>query len=87
MKFGKYKNQPISALPTEYIEWFCGSVSGCDDIKREMQKVLLARWGGLKPKAKERPPEPEQARKTQTVMFDDPVPSNLVPWDGVSAPF
>ena len=44
MKFGKYKNKPISELPDDYIEWFCSQVDGCDNIKESMQDVLLARW-------------------------------------------
>lgn len=44
MKFGKYKNTPISKLPDSYIEWFCSSVEGCDNIKEAMQDALLERW-------------------------------------------
>ena len=44
MKFGKYKNKPISELPSDYIEWFCSQVDGCENIKEAMQDVLLARW-------------------------------------------
>lgn len=91
MKFGKHKNQPVDKLPTEYIEWFCGNVSGCDDIKREMQTVLLARWGGMKPP--EKPQKPPESRPTpnerQPLLIAPELPPLriLEPWDGVSAPF
>jgi uncharacterized protein (DUF3820 family) len=95
MKFGKFKNQPVKSLPTEYIEWFCGAVSGCDDIKHEMQRVLLARWNGMNPPPdKIRTPKPERAKSTPVTQreffpVETPAPLSitLVPWDGVSAPF
>lgn len=95
MKFGKHKNQPIKNLPTNYIEWFCQNIPGNDDIKAEMQTVLLARWGGMKPQKQEpRPIERKRPRtqpETQQELFpieSPPMPDIvLVPWDGVSAPF
>lgn len=91
MKFGKHKNQPVAKLPTEYIEWFCGNVSGCDDIKQEMQTVLLSRWGGMKPPEKpQKPPEPRPVPNVRQPLLIEPElrPLRILePWDGVSAPF
>lgn len=45
MPFGKHKGVPLASVPSDYLRWMLRSIDLYDDLKSDVERVLVTRGG------------------------------------------